>query len=209
MHKTRHTGPSIHCFAADLIIWPQASPLEDFYFLAASLCAITRENLVHRMQIDYLANQPHFIPTLARWAYEEWHHLRPGDSIEGRIERLKKESNGSRIPTVFVAFDGPEFLGSAKLVVNDMDIRAELSPWLAGVFVVPQHRRRGIGAALVRRVVDEARNLAVPRLYLYTPSAENFYAKLAWSVSERTRYHDLDVTVMACDLANSSPSIGK
>src|SRR5262245_29302470 len=113
------------------------------------------------MQIDSLANQSHFIPTLARWTYEEWRHLRSG---------------GSRIPTVFVAFEGLEFLGSAKLIVNDMDIRAELSPWLAGVFVVPQHRRRGIGAALVRRVVDEARDLAVPRLYLYTPSAENFYA---------------------------------
>src|SRR5688572_2107352 len=101
------------------------------------------------MQIDYLANQTQFIPTLARWTYEEWRHLRPGDSIEGRIERLQKESSGSRIPTIFVAFDGSDFLGSAKLVVNDMEIRAELTPWLAGVFVVPQRRRRGIGAALV------------------------------------------------------------
>jgi GNAT superfamily N-acetyltransferase len=160
------------------------------------------------MQIDYLANRQQFIPALARWTYREWHHLRPGDSIEGRIERLHRESSGSAIPTVFVAFDADDFLGSAKLVVNDMETHAELSPWLAGVFVVPEHRRRGIGAALVQRVVHEARSLSVPRLYLYTPSAEKFYAKLDWSVSERTQYRGMDVTIMSHHLADPSPSIG-
>jgi GNAT superfamily N-acetyltransferase len=151
------------------------------------------------MQIDYLANHPHFIPTLARWTYQEWHHLRPGDSVERRIERLRTESNGSPIPTVVVAFDGAELFGSAKLVVSDMDTRPELTPWLAGVFVTPRHRRRGIGAALVRRVMDEARHLGIPRLYLYTPSAAPFYAKLHWSMFEQTKYRDKDVAIMSHD----------
>jgi GNAT superfamily N-acetyltransferase len=156
------------------------------------------------MQIDYLANHSHFIPTLARWTYEEWRHLRPGDSIERRIERLQNESSGSRIPTVFVAFEGTDLFGSSKLVVNDMDSHPELTPWLAGVFVAPEYRHRGIGAALVRRVIDEARALEVKPLYLYTPSAADFYAKLNWSVFQKTTYRDMNVTIMSHDLRDSS-----
>jgi GNAT superfamily N-acetyltransferase len=161
------------------------------------------------MQIDYLANHRHFIPTLALWTYQEWHHLRPGDSVERRIERLHDESGGSRIPTVFVAFDRSELFGSAKLVVDDMEMKPELTPWLAGVFVAPDYRRRGIGAALVHRVMDEARTLGVPRLFLYTPSAAQFYSGLGWSLFERLNYREMEVTVMSHDLINPPPSTGR
>jgi GNAT superfamily N-acetyltransferase len=153
------------------------------------------------MQIDYLADHQEFIPTLARWHYDEWRHLRPGDSIEGRIQRLHSACNRGQIPTVVVAFHGSALLGSAKLVANDMELRPDLSPWLAGVFVSAEHRRRGTGAALIRRVIGEAQLLHVKRLYLYTPDAERLYSKLGWSVCERTKHHDVDVTLMSYDLA--------
>lgn len=54
------------------------------------------------------------------------------------------------------------------LVANDMESRSDLTPWLAGVYVKAQHRGRGMGAALIARVIDEARALSVPRLYLCT-----------------------------------------
>jgi predicted N-acetyltransferase YhbS len=157
------------------------------------------------MQIDYLANHSHFIPTLARWHYEEWHHLRSDDSIERRIERLTNACGRATIPTVFVAFDGTEPLGSAKLVHSDMDTRQDLGPWLAGVFVTPQHRRRGIGAALVRRAMHEANALATERLYLYTHTAEPFYSSLGWTFLERTQYLDSQVTLMSCQPSTLKP----
>ena len=60
-------------------------------------------------------------------------------------------------------------LGSAMLIAHDMDTRLELSPWLAGVFVTPDRRRHGTGSALVQRVIGDATELGVRRLYLYTP----------------------------------------
>ena len=81
-----------------------------------------------------------------------------------------------------------------------MVTRPKLSPWLAGVFVAPEHRRRGIGAALVERVVQEARALDIPRLYLYTPGGGTLYARLGWSILEHTFYRELwgnqPVTIM-------------
>ena len=153
------------------------------------------------MQIGYLADHPDFIPTLARWHHQEWAYLRPGDSIEARIERLRHECGQRQIPTVVIAFVDSLLLGSAMLIAHDMDTRMDLSPWLAGVFVSPEHRRRGIGAALVQRVIDEASALGVRRLYLYTPGAEEFYARRGWSLIERTNYRGANVAVMSLDVS--------
>ncbi len=61
------------------------------------------------------------------------------------------------MPTTFVALKDGKPAGSASLVNLDLSSRQELSPWLAAVYVSPEHRNQGIGAALVNRVVDEAR----------------------------------------------------
>jgi GNAT superfamily N-acetyltransferase len=151
------------------------------------------------MQIGYLADHQEFIPTLARWYQQEWAYLRPGDSVEARIARLRDASGHKEIPTVVIAFNDLKLLGSAMLIGHDMDTRMDLSPWLAGVFVSPEQRQRGIGAALVQRVTDDARALGVQRLYLYTPSVEKFYSRLGWSVVERTGYRGVDVVVMCYD----------
>lgn len=81
-----------------------------------------------------------------------------------------------------------------------MDTRMDLTPWLAGVFVAPDFRRRGIGSALVERVVQHATQLGVMRLYLYTPTADQVYSRLGWSALVRTHYRGADVTVMSYDV---------
>jgi GNAT superfamily N-acetyltransferase len=153
------------------------------------------------MQISYLADHPEFIPTLARWHHEEWAYLRPGDSLEARTERLRKCCGHCEIPTIVIAFTGGTLVGSAMLITHDMDTRMELSPWLAGVFVAAERRCQGIGAALVRRVIDDATRLGVHRLYLYTPSAERFYLRRGWVFVEWTRYRKTNVVVMSYDCA--------
>jgi GNAT superfamily N-acetyltransferase len=148
------------------------------------------------MQIDYLADHPEFLPTLAQWHHQEWGHMRPGDSAEARAARTQALCGHEEIPTVFIAFSGGTLFGSAMLVANDMDTRRELTPWLAGVYVAPEHRRKGIGSALVGRVVECAKRLGVARLYLYTPSAERMYLQLGWSSMERVEYRGSDALIM-------------
>lgn len=149
------------------------------------------------MTIAYLADHPEFISTLAKWHHEEWAYLRPGESLEGRTARLRKCCHHRQIPTVIVAFTASILYGSAMLVANDMETRMEWSPWLAGVFVLREHRRGGIGTALVRRIVEEATGLGVQRLYLYTSSAEHFYARQGWALIEHTNYRGADVAIMS------------
>jgi GNAT superfamily N-acetyltransferase len=166
------------------------------------------------MEIKYLADRPDAIPTLARWHHEQWKHLNPGDSVERRIERLQTHLGKKQVPTTFVALSLPKqlgakadrenILGSASLIAHDMDTHPELSPWLASVFVAPHARRRGIGTALIRRVIQETRALDLPQLYLFTtPDKKHFYARLGWSLIERTRYRGRQQIVMALQIDRS------
>jgi N-acetylglutamate synthase-like GNAT family acetyltransferase len=148
------------------------------------------------MTIEYLADHPDTLLTLAQWQHAEWGHTRPGDTLEQRMDRLQSFSGRDRIPLTVVALEDGELLGAASLIFYDMETRMELSPWLAGVFVGEAYRRRGIGAQLVRRIMVEAGKLKVPLLYLYTVHSERFYAALGWSLLERTSYREHDVVIM-------------
>lgn len=152
------------------------------------------------MTIDYLADHPEFVSVLAQWQHEEWGHLRGGDTLEARLVRLRAQRDRDRIPLTVVAHTDGEVLGSASLIQHDMDTRMELSPWLASVFVSPAHRRQGIGAALVRRIMEEAGKLKVPLLYLYTVHREALYASLGWTFLERSPYREQNVAIMTYHL---------
>jgi GNAT superfamily N-acetyltransferase len=141
--------------------------------------------------IEYLADHREFVPTLAQWLHSEWGHLRPNETVDHRIARVERACGHHEIPTTLVAVNANQPVGCASLIEHDMLTRPEFSPWLAGVFVPREQRRRGIGAALVDRVVQEARSLGVPQVYLYTPGSGALYLRLGWSVIERTFYREL------------------
>lgn len=148
------------------------------------------------MDIAHLADHKEVIPTLAQWFYQEWAYLHPDRTLED-VERLIGErTNKTKIPVALVVFEGGELLGTVCLKVHDMDTRLDLTPWLAGLYVIAPWRRKGVGAALVSAIEKKAHELQVEKLYLYTPESEGFYSRLGWHVNVRTEYHGYPVTIM-------------
>lgn len=90
------------------------------------------------------------------------------------------------------------------LVACDMKIRNELTPWVAGVYVAAEERGKGIGAALVQRVTEEAKALGHERIYLFTFDAEKYYARIGWQLRERAEYLGVGVAVMEMGLSGVS-----
>lgn len=150
------------------------------------------------IEIAYLADYPDFAPKRAEWHYQEWNRLHANDSAARRLESLRARSNRRRIPSVFVAVESGQLLGSATLAEYDMETRRDLTPWMTDVFVAPEVRRRGIASALVRRLVEEAKALKVAQLYLFTtgPWRERLYASLGWSVIDRPIYLEIERVLM-------------
>jgi GNAT superfamily N-acetyltransferase len=147
--------------------------------------------------IDSIAAHLDLVPVVSRWHYEEWGHLDPAGSLESWTEGLAERTHADRIPTMLVAFDGSVPVGSSVLVEHDMDTRLDLTPWLAGVFVLPSHRRRGIASRLVSHAMSKAREFGVETLYLYTRSKQPLYAGLGWDPIGREHYEGRWVTLMS------------
>jgi GNAT superfamily N-acetyltransferase len=149
------------------------------------------------MKIEYLADHIDRLREVAALHQEEWPSPQLGDSIDGRAQTLAVCCQRGAIPVGVIAFDQNQLCGFALLVLQDFELRPDLSPWLAGVFVRPQHRQRGIGSALVTRIEYEAQTLGVNTVYLYTAQSRTLYARLGRQAIEQCLHNDRHFTVMA------------
>jgi len=165
--------------------------------------------------IDYLANCPELVDELARLSWEEWQDVyqQRKQTLEHSVKNYRERKNTDRLPLTLVAVRARhgqpltglavncrELVGMVSLKYHDMDTRPDLDPWLGGLLVLPEWRNQGVGTMLMHRATEEARRLKVPRLYLWTHSAEGLYRKLGWQVVERSDYFGKEAVVMEIDL---------
>ena len=152
------------------------------------------------MEIDYLADRPDHLETVARWHHDEWSALRGGQSLEECRRELQATMTRGDFPTTVVAVDDDEVVGSASLVESAMETRPDRRPWLAGVYVADEHRNRGIGSLLVERITDEAAAHGFSKIFLFTTGSASLYARLGWERLTDDEYHGHTVAVMRRDL---------
>jgi len=159
---------------------------------------MTRPDIV----IDYLASCPELARELARLSWKEWQDVyqQREQTLEDSLKNYRERMNTDRLPLTLVALHAGELVGMVSLKFHDMDTRPDLDPWLGGLLVLPEWRNRGVGTMLMRRATGEACRLDVPRLYLWTHSAEGLYHKLGWQVVERSHYFGKEAVVMQIDL---------
>ena len=147
------------------------------------------------VEIAPLVDRPHLIHEIAEEAWQEWGYSSP-DRCADDLSRTARDE----LPVCEVAVVDDAAVGVVSLIECNLPPRCELSPWLAGLYVWPAHRRRGIGAALVRALEADAARLGYLRLFLYTESAEEFYARLGWRTIDRDRWEGEAIAIMSTDL---------
>lgn len=147
------------------------------------------------------ALRPDLAETTGRWRWAEFFG-RNGvdrDTVLG-LERAAARSEGP-LPRVLVALRGDAPIGMATLASEDLDTRPDLTPWLAGVYVLPGHRRQGHARRLVAAVEDLARSGGFSTLWLYTRSAEPLYRACGWRAAETFARQGRRYVLMRRDLA--------
>ncbi len=90
--------------------------------------------------------------------------------------------------------------GTCLLARYEIDSVHDLTPWLAGLFVAPEFRKQSIGRELATAIEDHAQEVGCNRLHLYTNSAEAYYARLGWLVSEHFLWDGRPFVLMYRDL---------
>ncbi len=134
----------------------------------------------------------------ARWRANAFSVLQA--SFEQELRSMELFASDQSRGVALVAKADGEPVGTCLLVESEIEPNHDVSPWLAGLFVVPEHRRKGVGAALVRAIEDQARQRKFSRVYLYTTDAVGFYERLGWEVLDRTNWKGFDTALMCRDL---------
>ena len=124
------------------------------------------------MRIAWLRDHPWHLEALARAHVEAFGALLPEWTVEQAAAELRSHTRERAIPTTLLALDAEgDWLGSVSLLREDHKLMRQYSPWLASLYVRPEARGRGVGAALVLRCVAEASALGVaPQPFVMTTS---------------------------------------
>ena len=152
------------------------------------------------MKIDYLADHPAFIPALSEWFLGEWRGFYGDRPWEEVAETFYRRLNRGVVPLALVAFEGERPLGTISLLEESISTRKHLTPWLGGLYIREEERRRGLGRRLIEAAVGEAGRLGIGQLFIGIRKAEDYYLRLGWEVFERIDYYGEGITIMRLDL---------
>lgn len=152
------------------------------------------------VRISYLIEHPEYIPQLAQWLLEQWGSILGEKTLEARINKLKAHMNREELPIAWVAHANGQLLGTAALRVHDLEGREDLTPWLGGVFVGSQFRRRGIGEALCATVEEAVKSRGIQTLYLFTLDKQAWYSRQGWTAIAPCVWHERSGDIMCKQL---------
>lgn len=137
---------------------------------------------------------------VAGWLWREFLQA-DGYTLEQVVDIVAGAVAHSGPPQCFVLLADGKPIGTASLAIKDLDERPDLTPWLAGVFVVPEERGQDHVVRLIDAVEAACRSATIGELWLYTNTAERVSARAGWRIFEIVqRRNKRPVTLMRRDL---------
>lgn len=135
---------------------------------------------IDAVSVVALADHAVALPVVAGWLHREW--LRAWDLTQAEsLAETRARMNRGVLPLALVALAGRTPVGTASLVDDAHPLNAASICSLAGVYVVPRWRRRGVGRLLCARAVELGAALRRQPVGLYTRDAEAFYLRIGWT----------------------------
>jgi GNAT superfamily N-acetyltransferase len=105
---------------------------------------------------------------------------------------------------LFATCDGAP-AGTCLLVPKELEPCHAMLPWLAGLYVAPEYRHRGVGRCLVRAIESEAWQRGNAQLFLYTDNeTKAYYQALGWRAEEQIMWKDHPTLLMVRDLSGTA-----
>jgi GNAT superfamily N-acetyltransferase len=134
--------------------------------------------------ISNLTSVPHFADTVAERGWSAWKR-ESGTTIADYRAGLDRMIGSDSIPFCLVDHVGDGYRGSCLVIENDLDQRSNLSPWIAALWVDPEHRRQGIATGLMQAARNRLHILGISKAYLCAePNVTPYYLARGWQQIE-------------------------
>lgn len=105
---------------------------------------------------------------ITKWNYEWW-----GESSNYNYEKVKHflqySMQKDRIPQTYGLFLDNQIIGMCQFLYEDLDVRPDIYPWLANVYIDEKYRNKGYGRILIENATKVAHDIIkFNELFLYT-----------------------------------------
>ena len=132
--------------------------------------------------------------TICLWYYN-WLGIKNNESLEEVKCTFSHSLNKNKLPQTFVAMINGKPVGMYQIsIVDDLYSRPDLYPWLINVYVDKDYRNQKVCTNLMKTVNQNAKNLGLSELYLYTKHV-GLYEKFGWKFVEEVKTFKQDSTI--------------
>ena len=127
-----------------------------------------------------------FFDKICDWYYN-WLGIKNNESIEEIKCTFEHSLCKNKLPQTFVALIDGEPAGMYQLSMSDdLNSSPDLYPWLINVYVDEKFRGRNVARELMNTVKENAKELGLTELYLYTKHI-GLYEKFGWKFIEEVK----------------------
>ena len=113
--------------------------------------------------------------------HKAWGNEKNYSFFEDAIKHSTNKKTG--LPRFYVLLKKEDIVGCIGLISCDFISRSDLSPWIAGVFILESERRKELGSFMIQHVETEAKNAGFSTLFL-TTDLNGYYEKYGWERME-------------------------
>jgi GNAT superfamily N-acetyltransferase len=128
---------------------------------------------------------PWFVPQLADLFAVEWPEWAATVSREELESGFACAPEPAKLPVVLVAFEEDRLLGTIALRHWFGDAPMAETPWVRGLYVVPEARGKRVGPGLIEAVEEEAKRRGYQSIHAATTRIESYLVKQGWEVFRR------------------------
>jgi len=143
------------------------------------------DNLEFRQIIEIDNNN---LDIMTNWMYKWWGQ-EDGYTFDGVKCFLEHSFQKDRLPKTYGLFHNGRIIGMFQFTYEDLEVRPDIYPWLANLYVDEEYRNKGIARVLLEKVKEIAKlSINFDEIYLYTEHI-GLYEKFNWQyVSELDTY---------------------
>ena len=135
------------------------------------------DNLEFRQIIEIDNNNN--LDIMTNWMYKWWGQ-EEGYTFDSVKCYLEHSFQKDRLPKTYGLFHNGRIVGMFQFTYEDLEVRPDIYPWLANVYIDETYRNKGLCRKMMETVKENAKkNLEFNEIYLYTKH-HGLYEKFGW-----------------------------